>query len=199
MIHPNEITAKTSKSFQETSVAGKMMEINPEDWDGHSHILTFCDEEILQVAQLYSQQRILWPAQQLPSGEWRVLQNTVGELFKREALFRFWKFSFYSPGDGEDEEEDEEEEEEEAAVVGDEVFSLSHATSCSSHPELSVRFKAADIKMINSASQSQAPIMPDHFLCALLTLHLRLMQMCHYEPSIGTPGDGATVCVCSKW
>lgn len=65
-----------------------------------------------------------------------------------------------------------------------------------SHPELSVSFKAADIKMINSTSQSQAPIMPDHFLCTLLTLHLRLMQMCHYEPSISRPGDGATVCVC---
>lgn len=64
------------------------------------------------------------------------------------------------------------------------------------HPELGVRFKVADIKMTNPASQSQAPIMPDHLTCAPLTLHLRLMQMRHYEPTIGRPGEGATVCVC---
>lgn len=36
----------------------------------------------------------------------------------------------------------------------------------------------------------------DHFSRALLTLRLRLMQMCHDEPYIGRPDDGATVCVC---
>lgn len=65
-----------------------------------------------------------------------------------------------------------------------------------SHPEFSARFKAEDIKMIYLWSQSQASIAHDHFLCALLTLSLRLMQMCHYEPYIGRPGDGASVCVC---
>lgn len=75
------------------------------------------------------------------------------------------------------------------------------------HAELSIRFKASDIKMIHLASQRQAPIMPDHFLCPLLTLHLRFMQMHHYEPSIRRRDDGATLLECvpnnnaarSKW
>lgn len=37
------------------------------------------------------------------------------------------------------------------------------------HPELSIRIKVANIQMINLASQSQAPIMPDHFYVALLS------------------------------
>lgn len=64
------------------------------------------------------------------------------------------------------------------------------------HPELSIRFKASDIKMNNLASQSQAPIMPDHFLCPLLTLYLRFMQMHHYEPSTCRRDDGAPVHEC---
>lgn len=64
------------------------------------------------------------------------------------------------------------------------------------HPELSIRFKASDIKMIHLASQSQAPIMPDHFLCPLHILHLLFMQMHHYEPSIRRRDDGATVHEC---
>lgn len=39
MIHPNEITAKSSKSFQETSAVRKMM-------SGDKSSLTFCDEEM---------------------------------------------------------------------------------------------------------------------------------------------------------
>lgn len=64
------------------------------------------------------------------------------------------------------------------------------------HPELSIRFKATDIKMINLASQRQAPIMPDHFLCPLLTLNLRFMQMHHYEPFVRRRDNGATVPEC---
>lgn len=53
------------------------------------------------------------------------------------------------------------------------------------HPELSIRIKDADIKMINSASQSRAPIYPEHFYVARLspayTENVLFMQMSHYE------------------
>lgn len=66
-----------------------------------------------------------------------------------------------------------EEEEEEAAVVCVMWYFLSAMPQVDySHPELSGRFKAARIQMMNLASQSQAAIMADHLFCALLTLQL---------------------------